>query len=86
MEKTYCQSCGMELSREADLGREADGSLNRDYCRYCYDGGAFTQELTMEEMVEFCVPMVVEARVYPSAEEARRGMLEFYPQLKRWKR
>lgn len=37
---TYCQSCGMSLTKEI-LGTERDGSLNIDYCLYCYKHGAF---------------------------------------------
>ena len=29
----YCQCCGMPLSDDAMISREADGSLNEDYCK-----------------------------------------------------
>ena len=32
----FCQSCGMPLTREEDCGTNADGSINYDYCKYCY--------------------------------------------------
>lgn len=79
MEK-FCQSCGMPLTNEV-LGTNEDGSLNQDYCQYCYQEGKFAQECTMEEMIEFCVPMMEEMK----PEEARKMMQEFFPHLKRWK-
>ncbi|MBR5679754.1 MAG: helix-turn-helix domain-containing protein, partial [Clostridia bacterium] len=30
-----CQCCGMPLD-DASLGRNRDGSLNEDYCKWCY--------------------------------------------------
>ena len=50
MEKErFCQSCAMPLDEDGALwGREADGSLNADYCKYCYDHGGFTSDVTME--------------------------------------
>ena len=32
----YCQCCGMPLSDDAMISRETDGSLNEDYCKWCY--------------------------------------------------
>ena len=39
----FCQSCGMPLQAEDQWGTNADGSLNEEYCCYCYQKGAFTQ-------------------------------------------
>ena len=35
MEQKFCQSCGMPLTNEI-LGTNTDGTLNEDYCIYCY--------------------------------------------------
>lgn len=48
----FCQSCGMPLD-EGTRGTNADGSRNDDYCVYCYKEGKFTQDFSMEEMIEF---------------------------------
>ena len=53
MEQKFCQSCGMPLTNEI-LGTNADRSKNEDYCMYCYKDGKFTQDCTMDEMIEFC--------------------------------
>ena len=57
MEQKFCQSCGMPLTNEI-LGTNADGTKNEEYCIYCYKDGAFTDNLTMEEMVESCAQYV----------------------------
>ena len=35
-------------------GTEKQGAASEDYCLYCYKDGAFTQEFTMGQMIEFC--------------------------------
>lgn len=83
MEK-FCQCCGMPLSEE-NRGTEKDGSLSGDYCRYCYADGNLLFTGTMEEMIEFCVPICVREGVYPDENAAREAMRKFFPMLKRWK-
>ena len=77
-----CQSCGMPLSDEF-LAREADGTLNEKYCKWCWDDGQFVQNCTMEEMVEHCIPNMPLGQSDPEACRAyMRGLL---PTLERWK-
>jgi hypothetical protein len=66
-------------------GTNADGSKNADYCKYCYENGAFAQNCTMDEMIELCVPHMAAANSGMSEGEARNMMKEFIPTLKRWK-
>ena len=84
--QTFCQSCGMPLSAPADYGTEQDGSPSGHYCRYCYENGAFTAPITMEEMIDFCVPMMVQGNPGMTAEQAKAQMLQFFPTLLRWKK
>lgn len=77
-----CQSCMMPLS-EGMYGSEIDGSKNEDYCKFCYQNGEFTNEMTMEEMIDFCVPKTVEAMEI-SEEKARKMSESIFPTLKRW--
>jgi hypothetical protein len=86
MEQRICQSCAMPLTNEEDLGTNADGSKNGEYCRYCFENGHFAKEETMEEMIKTCVPFALEAGVYKDADAARAGMLRFFPTLKRWRK
>ena len=79
-----CQSCAMPLEKPADYGTNADGSQNADYCCHCFAGGAFAKEETMDEMIEACIPFVVNGQPYHTPEEARSAMQSFFPTLKRW--
>ena len=78
----FCQSCAMPMT-EDDYGSEKDGSKTDEYCKYCYQDGEFTSDVTMEEMIDFCVPKTAEATGM-SEEEARKMANEVFPQLKRW--
>lgn len=84
MEK-YCQSCGMPMGGTEDLyGTEKDDSTSHDYCKYCYENGAFTFDGTMDEMIEICVPHMVKGNQGMTADTARSMMKQFFPKLKRW--
>ncbi len=87
MEQKFCQSCGMPMGTGEDLyGTEANGSKSEDYCSYCYENGQFTFNGSMEEMIEICVPPMVENNHSMNAEQARGMMNQFFPLLKRWKK
>ena len=60
MPEYYCQSCGMMFTGPDQHGREADGTEVEDFCRWCYDQGAYTYETTMEEMIEDCAPRMAD--------------------------
>lgn len=83
MEK-FCQSCGMPLTEEI-RGTEQDGSKNALYCFYCYQNGDFTSDVTLDEMIEECVPHMAAAHPEMSEEEARKQMKAFFPTLIRWR-
>jgi len=53
MEKNIalCQSCGMPLGNEEVKGTEQNGLKNENYCKYCYENGAFKKpNMNLEEM------------------------------------
>ena len=86
MDDRYCQSCGMPMGAADEMnGTNADGSKNEDYCKYCFTNGDFTQNCTMDEMIEFCVPYMASGNSGMSEGDARKMMHEFFPALKRWK-
>ena len=62
----------------------ADGTKNEDYCIYCFKDGEFTSDMTMDEMMNFCIEKMVE--VHPDIDEAQASamMSEVFPKLKRW--
>lgn len=84
----FCQCCGMPLRQEADCGREADGRVNTDYCRYCFANGAFVQpEMTMEEMIAWNLDFNEKnGRPFGPPEQARAQMEAWFPTLKRWRK
>ncbi|MDR1841934.1 MAG: zinc ribbon domain-containing protein [Holophagales bacterium] len=86
MEGIFCQSCAMPMGKTDEMrGTNADGSKSEDYCIYCFENGAFLQDFTMDEMIEFCVPHMVSGNPGMSESEARKMMREYFPTLKRWK-
>ena len=56
---------------------------------YCYKDGKFTQDCTMDEMIEFCAQFVDEVnKNMPkpmTRDEYKDMMRQFFPTLKRWK-
>jgi len=88
MEQKFCQSCGMPLTGE-NKGTNADGSSNDDYCVYCYKDGKFTQDITMEQMIDFCARFTDEINKQSGCnftpEQAKEQMRQYFPALKRWK-
>jgi hypothetical protein len=85
-DKQRCQSCGMPMTDEKFFGTEADGAITREYCRFCYQNGAFMDpDQTMEGMIQSSVGFMTSALKF-SPEDAERLSRETIPQLRRWKR
>lgn len=88
MEQKFCQSCGMPLNSTEDHGTNKNGSLNDDYCTYCFKEGSFTEDLTMDEMIVHCAQFTDEFNKDSpqkiTKEEAIAQMKIYFPKLKRW--
>lgn len=82
----FCQSCAMPLSDDELFGTNGDGSINEDYCKYCFKDGEFTSDMSMEEMMNFCVEKMVEVHPEIDKNEAKSMMGEVFPKLKRWQK
>ncbi len=80
--KMVCQCCGMPLE-DAILGRNRDGSLNEEYCRWCYADGTYTYS-DMDELIEVCVRNMTNENI--SEEQARAWLKQTLPTLDYWKR
>lgn len=80
---SICQSCAMVMT-EQDHGTNADGSVSGDYCKYCFSGGKFTKDETMEERIEDDIRFWIGDEC-KTEEEVRAKMREIFPTLKRWK-
>lgn len=88
-ERIFCQSCGMPISSEETAGTNTDGTRSKDYCVFCFQKGSFTQDVTMEEMIQISLGHMQE--IFKSnpefhEDEALEKMNEFFPELKRWKK
>ena len=82
MQNKICQSCGMPIVADEQLGKNSDGSINNDYCKYCYDNGEFIDKVTMEEYIEMCSKYGQQAGM--SNEEMKQLCEKLFPTLKRW--
>ena len=81
-----CQSCAMPMTDRRLHGTNADGVASDEYCRYCFQNGAFTEpDITLRAMMDKCVGIIVQKNVMPE-EDARKVMARTLPHLKRWKR
>ncbi len=62
MSNKMCQSCGIPLKRDPELGgTNADGTKSEIYCSYCYKDGHFTYECDdVKEFQEHCRKMMLD--------------------------
>ncbi len=84
-EGAFCQSCGMFLAPDENRARNADGTLSEEWCKWCVnEDGSFASDCTMDEMIEFCAPMMAQTNdVAPDEAISLMGIV--LPELKRWK-
>lgn len=81
--KLICQCCGMPLDDDTTLSREVDGTINEEYCKWCYNDGKFAYS-SIEELTDFLAEhMSNESRPPEQVREYLGGML---PNLNHWKR
>lgn len=84
-----CQSCGMPLETPEQMGTESDGSRTQKYCAYCYQNGAFTNDITLDEMIESNLKYLKEWNKETgedfTADTARKELQAYLPTLERWK-
>ncbi len=77
-----CQCCGMPLE-DAIIGKDKDGTLNEDYCQWCYADGTYTYS-NMDDLIDVCVKNMVNESF--SEEQARSYLKQILPTLDYWKR
>ena len=80
--KLICQCCGMPLSDDI-IGKNQDGTLNEEYCKWCYADGTYTYG-NMDDLIEVCIPHMA-AQGF-SEEQTRAYMKELLPTLNYWKK
>ena len=77
-----CQCCGMPLEDES-IGRDKDGALNEDYCKWCYADGTYTYS-NMDDLIDVCAGQMAGENF--SEEQARAYLKQLLPKLDYWKR
>lgn len=82
MEMIFCQSCAMPMTPE-QYGTDKDGSINADYCKYCYENGEFIHKVSMVEFIDMCSQFGEQAGM--TNEEMKQHCGKIFPTLKRWK-
>lgn len=82
MENKICQSCGMPITSNDLLGTNKDGSINEDYCKYCYENGEFIDKVSMEDYINMCSKYGTQAGM--TNEEMKLHCEKLFPTLKRW--
>ena len=81
--KLFCQSCTMPIDNVADRGTEKDGSKSCEYCKYCYQSGAFINpNMSFEEMKSLVVTQMEKMNL-PS--DIIQHSIRSLPNLKRWR-
>ena len=78
--KLICQCCGMLLEYDI-MSKETDGSINEDYCKWCYKEGEFIYN-DMESMISFCENTMSNETF--TREQVRDYMSDLLPKLKHW--
>jgi hypothetical protein len=86
MQEKFCESCGMPMGETDEMyGTKSNGSKSVDYCKYCYEKGAFTNpNITLQEMIESVSAIMVKDFGF-SLEDAKEQCKEGIPNLNRWK-
>ena len=77
----FCQSCTLPLDA-ANRGTEKNGAYSDQYCKYCYQDGAFTDPaLTLEQMTSKAKTEMSKGNIPENIIQRSINML---PTLKRW--
>ena len=81
--KLVCQCCGMPLEDDAIISHNNDGTVNEDYCKWCYADGTYTYS-DMDDLIEVCVKNMASENF--TQEQVRAYMKDLLPKLDYWKR
>lgn len=79
--KLICQCCGMPLE-DSILSKEKDGTINEDYCKWCYTDGEFTYT-SLDEITAYIVEHM-SSDTFPK-EQVKAFCEKELPKLKHWK-
>ena len=80
-QKLVCECCGMPLD-DSIISREKDGTLNENYCQWCYADGTYTYS-DMDELIDVCAGHMVNEQF--TEEQVRAYLKQRLPELDYWK-
>lgn len=80
--KLICQCCGMPLD-DTSVSKEPDGSINEDYCKWCFADGKFVYK-SLDELIDFLTEHMSSDSFPP--EQARAYFSEQLPNLAHWQK
>ena len=75
---------GYDASGKDMFATEKDGTVNEDYCKWCYKDGEFIDQCSMEEYIEKCSQFGEQAGM--TNEQMKEYCTKVFPTLKRWKK
>ena len=81
--KLICQCCGMPLNDDSVMGHDKDGTLNEEYCKWCYADGNYTYS-NMDDLIDVCVGHMTKENF--TEEQARAHLKALLPELNYWKK
>ena len=76
-----CQCCGMPLD-DSSFSKNTDGTLNQDYCKWCYSDGKFTYT-NLETLIDYLAEHMANEAWPP--EQVRTYLEAQLPTLNHWK-
>ena len=77
-----CQCCGMPLNEDSMISKEADGSFNEDYCKWCYNDGRFAYD-SKDSLLDFLISHMPNPENL-SDTQRREQYSSYLSQLKHW--
>ncbi len=77
-----CQCCGMPLE-DSIISREQDGTMNEQYCKWCYADGQYMYS-NLDDLIDVCARHMANEQFPEDA--ARAYLRQTLPQLDYWKR
>lgn len=77
-----CQCCGTPIE-DFSVSKEPDGTINEEYCKFCYADGEYTYT-DMDDLIELCVSQMKSEGAPP--EQIRAYLKNTLPKLNYWKR
>jgi hypothetical protein len=81
--KMFCQSCTMPIDSPENRGTEEDGSASSEYCRYCYQNGAFTSPaMNIDSMRSIVIEQMGRQHL---PQDLIQKSVDMLPHLKRWR-